>query len=134
MLVLITAVQVPSDESGRGPPPVHFTVHPETSKVVVAAGNRLGARSSYGRSILLATILQTPVTNPQDEVSVEVPMEQVSHSNNNIMYYLCVWPNFSQGISSMHQCGPIFVRGWGPLDSLRNVQNLSLKQGSPHNH
>ena len=78
MPVLITAVQVPSDDSGRGPPPVHLAVHPETSKLVVAAGNRLGARSSYGRSILLATILQTPVTNPQDEVCVEVPMEQVS--------------------------------------------------------
>ena len=75
--VNFTAVEVPPSDSGRHPPPVHFSVHPETSKVVVASGNRLGARSSESGSILLGTILQTPATNPQDDVYVEVPMVQV---------------------------------------------------------
>lgn len=74
-----TAVDVPSDDDSgrRTSPPVHFAVHPETSKLVVAAGNRLGARSPESGTILLGTILQTPVSNPQDEVCLEVPMEQV---------------------------------------------------------
>ena len=54
------------------------TVHPGTSKLVVARGGSVGARGAMGGAVLLKTILQRPTDNGADKVSIELPVVQVS--------------------------------------------------------
>ena len=71
--------------------PLLCTVHPATSKLVVASGRRMGARGALSGAVLLNGILQCPAKKNSDVVSIEIPFIQVGITSHFLLEYPLCW-------------------------------------------
>lgn len=51
--------------------------HEQSKKLVVGSGRNFGARGAVGGSLMLRTLLQSPVEEHDDSVSIEITVTQV---------------------------------------------------------
>ncbi|XP_063222017.1 baculoviral IAP repeat-containing protein 6 isoform X2 [Bacillus rossius redtenbacheri] len=65
-----------SSLSAKANSEIHGAYIPEYDKILFTDGGRIGIRRDYSGVLLLDTILQTPVSRPEDVVRVELPLSE----------------------------------------------------------